>query len=100
MGTCGRFVIWDDRDVQDLKIPDNMYVIFEDWGCLPWSRPRVMFDVQDVRELRLSAVVTGPDTQARYPALNSGDTCDANRMAIGLQLLATKTLAGDLQHAH
>jgi hypothetical protein len=83
LGGCGRFALLDARDVQDLKILEGMYVIFKDWGCLVWSRSQVRFDVQDFRELRLSAVATVLNRQARHPALNSGYTCVANELRLG-----------------
>ena len=39
-GICGRFAVLEDRDVQDSKNLEGMYVIFEDCGYLPWSRPQ------------------------------------------------------------
>ena len=83
LGSCRRFAVLEDRDVQVSKILEGMYVIFEDWGYLVWSRSQVRFDVQDFRELRLSAVATVPNRQARHPALNSGYTCVANELRLG-----------------
>ena len=83
LGICGRFDVLEDRDVQDLTILEGMYVIFKDWGYHVWSRSQVRFDVQDFRELRLSAVATVPNRQARHPALNSGYTCVANELRLG-----------------
>ena len=83
LGGCGRFAFLEYRAVQDLKILEDMYVISEDWSYLPWSRLQGKFDVQDVRELLRSAVVTAPDKHARFPALNSGYTCVANGWRLG-----------------
>ena len=40
LGSCRRFEVLEDRDVQVSKILEGMYAIFEDCGYLPWSRPQ------------------------------------------------------------